>query len=89
MTDRDIAKSPTRKDNPVLPDEPPTRPGFATGVDPERPEALVEDLKKIDGQDLRGEGELQPRPWGLGGDDEGPLGDGGQLRESNAAGGGR
>jgi len=76
-----------KEENPVLPDENPRRPDFATGVDPERPSDLVSRLDQIEGQDLTGQGTQQPRPYALPGEDEGPLGEGGQLREPDAGSG--
>lgn len=80
--------SSTQEENPVLPDESPKRPDFDTGVDPERPSELASRLDEIESQDLQGEGTQQPRPYALPGEDEGPLGEGGQLRGPDAGGGG-
>ena len=77
-----------QEENPVLPDESPRRPDFDTGVDPERPSELVNRLDEIESQDLTGQGTQQARPYALPGEDEGPLGEGGQLREPDAGGGG-
>jgi hypothetical protein len=80
--------SSSQEENPFLPDDSPRRPDFETGVDPERPQELVNRLDQIEGQDLQGEGTQQSRPYSLQGEDEGPLGEGGQLREPDAGGGG-
>ena len=78
------------EENPVMPDEPPTRPDFATGVKEERPQELVDRLEQIEAQDVTAPGpqETHPRPYALQGEDEGPLGEGGQLRYPDAGGGG-
>jgi hypothetical protein len=39
--------SSTQEENPVLPDQPPSRPDFNTGVDPERPQELVDRMAQI------------------------------------------
>ena len=64
-------------ENPMVPDEAPRRPSFDTGVDPERPEELVERLETIEEQDITapGPGHTHPRPYALQGEDEGPLGE--------------
>ncbi len=80
--------SSSQADNPVLPDEPPRRPDFDTGVDPERPTELADRMAELEGQDLTGKGTPHPRPYALPGEDEGPLGEGGQLRYPDAGGGG-
>ena len=80
--------SSTQEENPVLPDEPPSRPDFDKGVNQERPTELVNRLEEIEEQDITGEGTQQPRPYALPGEDEGPLGEGGQLRGPDAGGGG-
>ena len=73
----------TLKENPAVPDEAPTRPEFNVGVDPERPQELVDRLEQIEAQDITAPGpqETHPRPYGWPGEgeDEGPLGDTGQL----------
>lgn len=58
----EIDRVPTRKENPVLPDEEMVRPDFVTGVDPERPSDLVERLEEIEKQDITGKGTPGPRP---------------------------
>ena len=80
----------SQKDNPAIPDESPRRPEFDTGVDPERPQELVDRLAEIERQDVTAPGPQagHPRPYALPGEDEGPLGDGGQLRGPDAGGGG-
>ncbi len=80
--------SSTQEENPFLPDEAPRRPDFDTGVEPERPQELVNKMEQVEQQDLQGEGTQQPRPYALQGEDEGPLGEGGQLRGPDAGGGG-
>lgn len=84
----EIDRIPTRKENPVLEDEEPRRPSFDKGVDPERPPELAERLAKIEEQDITGKGQQAPRPYAMQGEDEGPLGAGGQLRDPDAGGGG-
>jgi hypothetical protein len=74
-------------DPPVLPVDVPKRPDFEEPVEP-MPAELEQKLDQIEGQNLNAEGNLQERPYALGGEDEGPLGEGGQLREPDAGGGG-
>jgi hypothetical protein len=90
MPERGKDPSVSLKENPAMPDEMPTRPGFNKGVDPERPQELVDRLEEIEAQDVTAPGpqETHPRPYALQGEDEGPLGEGGQLRYSDAGGGG-
>ncbi len=66
-------------DNPAVPTEVPTSPDFDTGVDPERPQELVDRLAQIEAQDVTAPGEhaTHPRPYALPGEDEGPTGSGG------------
>lgn len=80
----------TQAENPAIPDDPPTRPDFDTGVDPERPQELVNRLEQIEAQDVTAPGsqETHERPYAVPGEDEGPLGEGGQLRYPDAGGGG-
>ena len=80
-------QTPTQVENPVLPDKPPTRPDFVEPVEP-MPADLQQKLDKIAQQSLAGEGTPHERPYALQGEDEGPLGEGGQLREPDAGGGG-
>ena len=80
-------QTPTQVENPVLPDEPPRRPDFVEPVEP-MPAELQQRLDRIERQSLAGEGEPHPRPYALPGEDEGPLGEGGQLRGPDAGGGG-
>jgi hypothetical protein len=76
-------------DNPVLPDETPSRPQMATGAEP-MPSELEARLDQIEGQDLTAPGKeaTHERPYALPGEDEGPLGEGGQLRGPDAGAGG-
>ena len=80
-------QTPTQVENPVLPDEPPHRPDHVAPVEP-MPAELQQRLDQIEPQSLAGEGTPHPRPYALPGEDEGPLGEGGQLREPDAGGGG-
>lgn len=75
-------------DNPMLPDEEPSRPDFVTGAKP-MPGELQERLDKIEEQDITapGDSKTKERPYALQGEDEGPLGEGGQLRSPDAGGG--
>ncbi|MGH9223552.1 MAG: hypothetical protein ACRD2W_07140 [Acidimicrobiales bacterium] len=74
-------------DPPVLPIDTATRPDFVEPVEP-MPAELERRLDKIEKQNLNAEGEQQERAYALPGEDEGPLGEGGQLREPDAGGGG-
>ncbi|MEW6153042.1 MAG: hypothetical protein AB1673_03495 [Actinomycetota bacterium] len=75
-------------ENPVLDeDDMPRRPDFVEPVKPMGDE-LERRMDEIEDQDLTGEGRQQPRPYALPGEDEGPLGEGGQLRGPDAGGGG-
>lgn len=82
MPERGKDPSVSLKDNPVMPNEMPTRRAFNTGVHPERPQALVDRLDKIEAQDITAPGPKagHRRPYALQGEDEGPLGENGQLR---------
>ncbi len=89
MSDDAIYKMPPAKDNPALPDEPVSRPGFATGTNDDRPPELEQRMEQLENEpDKTGTGQEKPRPYGLQGQDEGPLGEGGQLRGPDAGGGG-
>jgi hypothetical protein len=89
MPDDAIYKMPPAKDNPALPDEQPNRPGFATGTNDERPPELEQRMQQLENQeDLTGKGQETDRPYALPGENEGPLGEGGQLRGPDAGGGG-
>ena len=46
----------SQKDNPALPDEPPRRPEADVGVDPERPDELVDILDDVERQDITAPG---------------------------------
>lgn len=75
-------------ENPVLDeDDTPRRPDFEEPVQPMGDE-LESRMDEIEGQDLTGKGTPHPRPYALPGEDEGPLGEGGQLRGPDAGGGG-
>lgn len=84
-----ISKTPPASENPHLPDEAPSRPGFATGLNEERPPELDAKMQQLENQeDQAGKGTEKERPYGLQAEDEGPLGEGGQLRGPDAGGGG-
>lgn len=80
--------SDSRADNPMLADEEPYRPDHDTGAAP-RPQGLEQKMDEVTSQDLTGQGDTGgERPYALPGEDEGPLGEGGQLRYGDAGGGG-
>lgn len=84
--------SESRVDNPVLADEEPYRPEHDTGAQ-DRPADLESHLAQVESQDLTpepGTEEKQERPYAMPGEgeDEGGLGEGGQLRYGDAGGGG-
>ena len=80
-------------ENPMVPDEAPKRLDPLKPTEP-RPRELVDQLDEIEKQDLNPDAGRPQRPepdwpsYGLGGEDEGPLGEGGQLRGPDAGGGG-
>ncbi|MGH9279092.1 MAG: hypothetical protein ACRD12_13430 [Acidimicrobiales bacterium] len=80
--------SDSRVDNPMLPDEESYRPEHDTGAH-DRPDQLKRHLEKVEAQDVTAPGKqaAPERPYALPGEDEGPLGEGGQLREPDAGSG--
>ncbi len=81
-----IYKTPTAAENPAIDEDQISRGGDETGrIRPDSPPTEPDSDKY---PDLRGTGGEQERPYALQGEDEGPLGEGGQLREPDAGGGG-
>jgi hypothetical protein len=81
-----IYKTPTAAENPVLDEESVSRGGDEPGrIRPDSPPTEPDSSKY---EDLRGTGQETPRPYAMPGEDEGPLGEGGQLRGPDAGGGG-
>ncbi len=80
---------PTSEENPMLPDEPPTRIEPPAETEP-RPSELESRLDEIEQQDLAAPGPEAKGDWpvAMQTDDEGPLGEGGQLRGPDAGAGG-
>jgi len=81
-------------DNPMIPDESPKRVDPLKPTEP-RPNELVDRLEDIEEQDLNPPADHPERPepdwpsgYGLGAEDEGPAGEGGQLRGPDAGAGG-
>jgi hypothetical protein len=80
--------SESQAENPIMPDEPPTR--IEAGEGAEMPSELESELNRVEGQDVGAPGqEAHPNPpvAGAPAEDEGPLGEGGQLRGPDAGGG--
>ena len=77
-------------ENPMVPDEPPTRIEPPSETEP-RPSELVNHLEQVEKQDLATD-EPVPKPdWPTAAaqnEDEGPLGEGGMLMGPDAGGGG-
>jgi hypothetical protein len=75
-------------ENPMLPDEPPTRVEPAAETEP-RPSELESELANLEQQDVTAPGPGAKGDWpvAIKGDDEGPLGEGGQLRGPGASSG--
>ncbi len=75
-------------ENPMLPDEPPGRPDFAE--EKPRPGELESELAGIEQQDAAAGGAEGKKDWpvAMQADDEGPLGEGGQLQGPDAGAGG-
>jgi hypothetical protein len=77
----------------MVPDEAPKRIDPLKPTEP-RPQELVNRLDEVEQQDLNPPAGTPARPepdwpsYGLGGEDEGTLGEGGQLRGPDAGGGG-
>jgi len=76
----------TVPDPPVADVDVPIRPDFVEPVEP-MPAELEQRLDQIEEQNLNAQGTLEERPYALPGEDEGPLGEGGQLREPDAGSG--
>jgi hypothetical protein len=77
------------KENPVLADEPPTRIDPQAETEP-RPSELVSELDQIEQQDLSTDEPVDKPNWPTPGgpaEDEGPLGERGQLRGPDASSG--
>ena len=76
-------------ENPMLPDEPPTRIDPQAETEP-RPSELVSELDQIEQQDLSTDEPVDKPNWPTPmaqAEDEGPLGEGGQLRGPDASSG--
>ena len=80
--------SESQAENPVMADQPPTR--VEPGEGAEMPSELVSELDRIEQQKLDTDESVEkpdwPTPMGPA-EDEGPLGEGGQLRGPDAGGG--
>ena len=77
-------------ENPMVPDEPPTRIDPPAETEP-RPSELVSELDRIEQQKLDTDESVEKPDWPTPmaqAEDEGPLGEGGQLRGPDAGAGG-